>query len=199
MKLNKKALHTHRRARMKRRTLEKLRNAAATGVPFEHFRLLLESAERTTDRRLTLNRANASLAILIAGGMGVLAGWGYEKKDVRNIILIIIVLVSLLAGTFCRWWWKQVESYKDLNRAKFEVLGEMAKSSLLMSGQERELYAFDPFFWEWQVLDANNGLGNYKGGAALGSSWSELVVPKAFLAFFLTAGGGALAFLIADN
>lgn len=160
--------------------LAELAEQAKQGVPFGHFQLFYESIERVTDRRLNLNRNNASLASLIAAGMGVLAAWAYDKSEARLIAFALLFFLGILAALFCRWWWRQIEDYKALNGSKFDVLAQMAKNIV-----EPAKCAFDPFYWEWKISEANKGLIGWNGRMALGSSWSELIVPKAFLTFFV--------------
>jgi hypothetical protein len=168
---------------------------AAPGIPFEQFRLFYESAERVTERRLALNRGNASLAALIAAGLGVVAAWAFEKPHPHALGLAVVAMVSALAAIFCRWWWQQIESYKDLNRAKFEVLAAMAKGVIFVGGSREHRCEFNPFDWEWRIMGANNALASYKGGKALGASWSELTVPKAFLVFFVSVAAVSFGML----
>jgi len=169
---------------------------ASQGIPFGHFQLFYESIERVTDRRLALNRNNASLAALIAGGLGVIAAWAHDNVEVRPIALALIFFLAVLAALFCRWWWRQIEDYKALNGSKFEVLAQMAKNVIVPEGSTR--CAFDPFFWEWRIASANKDLTGWNGRLALGSSLSEVIVPQAFLAFFVIAAS-AVAVMLATQ
>ena len=178
----------------KAKILEEVADSASAGVPFGHFQLFYESIERVTDRRLNLNRTNASLAALIAAGMGVIAAWAFDKAEVRDVALALIFLLGILATLFCRWWWRQIEDYKALNGSKFDVLAQMAKN-IVLTGEETRRCAFDPFYWEWKLAEANKDLEGWNGSLVLGSSWSELIVPKAFLAFFLLVSLWALLML----
>lgn len=173
------------------KVIKELAGSAECGVPFGHFQLYFESIERVTDRRLALNRNNASLSILIAAGLGLIISWAHDKDELRSPAILVVCLLSVLAALFCRWWWRQVQDYKDLNGAKFDVLEQMAKNVVLHE-HNGERCSFDPFHWEWRISKARQNLTGWRGRLALGSSWSELVVPKAFLAFFVAV---ALSFL----
>ncbi|MES1199444.1 MAG: hypothetical protein ABUS48_05620 [Pseudomonadota bacterium] len=175
-----------------------MRGIVQHGVPFDHFKLFYESAERVTDRRIALNHTNASLACLIAGGIGVLAAWalGQQKKEIAEGAILVLAFVSLLAAAFSRWWWKQIEAYKDLNRSKFAVLKEMARNIVFVNTEKPPVCTFDPFLWEWELSKKADTLSKYKDTLALGSSWSELIVPKAFLCFFLSVAFAAVVVFV---
>jgi hypothetical protein len=156
-----------------------------TPVSFDEFQLFYESTEKVTDRRLELNRTNASLMMLVIAGIGATAAWAQEKPE--NVIMFalgLVIVVCFLSMLFCRWWWKQVEAYKDLNGAKFEVLNEMAAHVVFSGHDPKSVKSARPFEREWEILSKKQSLQKYKKGLALGSSLSELTLPKSFLAFF---------------
>lgn len=153
-------------------------------VHFEEFRMYLESAERTTDRRLELNKSNASLSLLILAGIGAIVSWSFGKDGVQPFAVVIIGAIALLAAVFCRWWWKQVVSYKDLNSAKFKVLNEMAPRIVFPDVLDLSCCSDEPFRKEWDILKRNQSLGVFKSGLALGASLSEITVPVMFMICF---------------
>lgn len=153
-------------------------------VHFEEFKIYLESAERTTDRRLELNKTNASLALLIIAGIGATASWSFGK-DIIPYAVFAIAMISLLAAVFCRWWWRQIVSYKELNAAKFAVLNEMAPRIVYPDVNGVQCKSQEPFAREWEILQRNQSLGKFKSGFALGASLSELTVPKSFMILFI--------------
>ena len=93
---------------------------------FDEYKMYYESTERIIDRRLALNRTNISLCLLVSAGLGIILAWSYEKKDISHLALVVAAIISLLGALFCRWWVKQIVSFKDLNTAKFRVLSAMA-------------------------------------------------------------------------
>lgn len=153
-------------------------------VHFEEFRMYLESAERTTDRRLELNKSNASLSLLIMAGIGAIVSWSFGKDDVEPYAVTIIAAIALLAAIFCRWWLQQIVSYKDLNAAKFDVLNEMAPRIVFPDVDERSCISHQPFAREWEILKKKQSLSPFKSGFALGASLSELTVPRTFIVSF---------------
>jgi len=146
--------------------------------------MYLESAERTTDRRLELNKSNASLSLLIMAGIGAIVSWSFGKEEIMPYAVTIIAAIALLAAIFCRWWLQQIVSYKDLNAAKFEVLSEMAPRILFSEVGSKSCLSHQPFSREWEILKRKQSLVPFKSGLALGASLSELTVPKTFIVSF---------------
>lgn len=146
--------------------------------------MYLESAERTTDRRLELNKTNASLSLLIFAGIGAMASWSFGKPEIEPFSSLIVGTISLLAAIFCRWWWKQVVSYKDLNSAKFTVLNEMAPRIVFPDINDQSCCSDQPFHREWEILKEKEALRRFGGGFALGASLSEVTVPVTFMISF---------------
>jgi disulfide bond formation protein DsbB len=169
---------------------------ATSPIAFDEFKLFYDSAERVTDRRLELNRTNSSLMILIVAGIGAAAAWAQDKPSVLPYALALIIVTCLLSILFCRWWWKQLEAYKDLNGAKFAVLNDMAKHVVFPGYDLDSVRSAEPFEREWEILSRQKALQKYKGGLALGSSLSELTIPKSFLTFFVLCLTAAVAVAI---
>lgn len=151
-------------------------------VHFEEFRVYLDTAERVTDRRLELNKSNASTSLLIIAGIGAISSWSFGKPDVQPYAVFVVGAISVLAAIFCRWWWRQIVSYKDLNGAKFDVLNEMAP--LIVFPDEPSCKSYEPFAKEWDALEKKKALGQFKARLALGASLSELTVPITFMTAF---------------
>lgn len=158
-------------------------------VNFEEYKMYLDTAERVTDRRLELNKTNASLSLLILTGIGAISSWAFGKAEVQPFAVVIVGMISLLAAIFTRWWFKQIVSYKDLNNAKFTVLEEMAPKVCFEADGAKLCVSYEPFRREWQVyqsiLDEKRGLSRFSPGRALSASLSEVTVPAVFFASFL--------------
>nr|WP_188477190.1 hypothetical protein [Primorskyibacter flagellatus] len=144
--------------------------------------MYLDTAERITDRRLELNKSNAATSLLIMAGIGAISSWSFGKPDVQAYAVFVVGSISVLAAIFCRWWWQQIVSYKDLNGAKFEVLNEMAP--LIVFPDETSCRSFEPFSKEWRAMENKMALQKYKSRLALGASLSELTVPITFMTAF---------------
>lgn len=89
---------------------------------FQQYKLYAEMADRISQRRNLANTFFLTLHTLILG----VAGFVYEQAEIpANRFVIIIPLVGVLA--LCFAWWKLVKSYRQLNTAKFKVIGEFEK------------------------------------------------------------------------
>lgn len=168
-------------------------------VHFEEFKMYLESAERTTDRRLELNKTNASLSILILAGIGAIVSWGSGKPALQPFCVMAVGAISLLASVFCRWWWNQLVSYKELNAAKFEVLNSMAPRIVFPDAKDRNYCSDEPFRKEWEILQDRKSLKSFRGRLALGASLSEVTIPVAFFVTFLSVFLIAFLLSISDR
>jgi hypothetical protein len=89
---------------------------------FKQYAICVEMADRVSSRRNLANTFFLTLNTFILGAAGFL----YEKgpSDV-DIWFLLIPLAVLLAN--CYVWWRLLLSYRQLNKAKFAVIGEYEK------------------------------------------------------------------------
>jgi hypothetical protein len=88
----------------------------------EQYKVYVEMADRMSQRRNLANTFFLTLHTLILG----VAGFVYEKGEiVAHRYVIIIPLLGVLA--LCYTWWRLVKSYRQLNSAKYKVVGEFEK------------------------------------------------------------------------
>jgi len=86
----------------------------------EQYKLYVEMADRISIRRDVANGFFLTLNSLFLGASGFL----FEKKQIFNSTwMIIFPLLVLLLG--CFFWWRLIISYKQLNGAKFNIVGEL--------------------------------------------------------------------------
>ena len=85
----------------------------------EQYKLCVEMADRVSARRTWANAFFLTLHTFIIGVAGFLLkeGIGLPQKWV-----IVIPLSAILA--MCYTWWRMIKSYRQLNTAKFMVIGE---------------------------------------------------------------------------
>lgn len=169
---------------------------------FEEFKLIYESAEKVTDRRLARNSQNYSISVGIVLAIAVVANWSVSNSPYRYAGFTLITAVSIMAAVYARLWLKQILDFKSLNTAKFEVLNEMAPLLKFISenGEDKKVVSYEPFRREWDILKNLNALQAPKNQRfkfkALKSTNAELFVPNAFFVIFLsTAIMSALAIL----
>lgn len=157
---------------------------------FEEFKLIYESAEKVTDRRLARNSQNYSISVGIVLAVAVIANWSISNPQYRYAGFTLIAVVSIMAAVYAKLWLKQILDFKSLNTAKFEVLNEMApllKFNLEADGEKR-IISYEPFRREWEILQKLNALQTPKKQRfkALKSTNEELFVPNAFFVIFLS-------------
>lgn len=76
----------------------------------ELFKLAVEMADRVSARRATAN----SFFLAINAGLAALVG----SQDLRWYVAVAGIVLSAA-------WWTLLKSYRDLNKAKFEVINAM--------------------------------------------------------------------------
>jgi hypothetical protein len=131
----------------------------------QQYKIYLEMADRTSARRNLANTFFLTLNTLVLG----VAGYSYEKgPSVPNPWFNFFPFLFGLG--LCGTWFVLILSYRQLNKAKFEVVGEY----------ERRLPSSP--FWnaEWALLGEGKNFGKY-----IPLSIVEQIVPIAFAAMYL--------------
>ncbi|MGW5053931.1 RipA family octameric membrane protein [Actinokineospora sp. NPDC004072] len=155
---------------------------------FDEYKMYYETTEKVTEHRQTTNRWNYSVAIALLVAIALMFKWAADKPG--NLIVGLIGVVSLctLAVIFCFLWLNEIESFKSLNGAKFEVLNDMAPN---VRFEDVEATSYEPFRREWERLTKSKGAKSIKlfgGRVALKSSGPELFFPRAFAVLFMAIG-----------
>lgn len=104
---------------------------------FEQYKICIEMADRVSQRRNLANSFFLTLHTLLFTTAGVL----YEKGP-RVTHAWLYVIPVLAALTLCYFWWRLVHSYRQLNTAKYKVIGEY----------ERRLPTSPYWRAEWRAL-----------------------------------------------
>lgn len=161
------------------------KTSADYNYSFEEFRLIYQSTELVSDRKINFTRANSSLCLAIIAGQGIIGSWAYQKTDILPIAALTILVISLLGVVFCTYWNGQLMTFRDLNSAKFKVLDEMADHVVFPDYKERTIRSKNPFAREYQIMTEEKLLVKVRGRLVPRKNLSELIVPKSFLAFFI--------------
>lgn len=152
---------------------------------FEEFRMMYDSTELISERRITFNRNNASLCLLVIAGQGVSSSWLYKEKSLAMLGPVALITISILAIIFCLYWNGQLWAFKELNSAKFQVLEEMADRVAFPDYRARSIISMNPFMREYQILTEKNKIVKGAKGLLLQrSNFAETIVPKSFIVFF---------------
>ena len=113
----------------------------------EQYKLYVEMADRISNRRDVANAFFLTLNGLILGAAGALIEKGYELNE-RWALIFPLFIVWL----GCFFWWRLINSYRQLNGAKFQIVGEFEMrlpaspyrnaewETLLKHGEDRRAY-----------------------------------------------------------
>jgi hypothetical protein len=154
------------------------------GYSFEEFRMMYESTECVSDRKINFMRNNSQLCVAIIAGQGVAAGWAYNKP-IEWVMAITVLVIGILGLFFCRYWTAQLETFLSLNAAKFTVLEEMADHVVFPDYQNPGIRSKNPFFREYEIMEQRKKLIEKETGQlAPKSSEAEKIVPQCFVVFF---------------
>ena len=146
----------------------------------ELYRLTVEMADRVSARRATANTYFLSLHTVLAGVAGLskpivdLVTKGGGRVDQFGVAFICVLGVVL-----CAAWFLMLKSYRDLNRAKFRVIGDLETTMPIK-----------PFTDEWKTLKGDPILPWRKRYAELGLL--EQAVPAVFAIAYVVAAGRVL-------
>jgi drug/metabolite transporter (DMT)-like permease len=144
--------------------------AVDAGAAFlEQYRLYIEMADRVSQRRAATNTFFLSLNTIVFSVFG--AAWAHRTPDVST--LAATLLVGVLVGECCAWW-LILRSYRQLNAAKFTVIGLL----------EEHLPASPFWAAEWTALGEGKDWGLY-----MALTHVERWVPFGFAVIYLAAYG----------
>jgi hypothetical protein len=157
---------------------------------FDEFKLIYESAEKVTDRRLAKNSQNYSISVGVVLALAVIVNWSISNPQYKYAGFTLVFALSVMASVYANLWLKQIIDFKSLNSAKFEVLNEMApllKFNLEVD-EDKKIISYEPFKREWEILQSMNALQTTgkQGLKALKSTNEELFVPNAFSIIFIS-------------
>lgn len=124
------------------------------------YKLMVEMADRVSQRRQTANSFYLSINTLLVGGSAYLGSTSPSWKST--------ILISVAGTLVCIYWHRSIESYKTLNDAKFAVINEV----------ERDLVV-KPFTDEWSKLDPDGDGKRHKPFHK-----TEKLVPRVFFGVY---------------
>jgi hypothetical protein len=124
---------------------------------------MVDSAEKTSERRLGTNKFYIGIVTLLFGVItAILQNFNSIEPRVQQTSLQIICVV----GFFISYsWFENIRLYKQTNSAKYQVINQMEKD-----------LPCRPFTREWQLLQRKN----YKSLTNI-----ESLIPVIFLLMFL--------------
>jgi hypothetical protein len=111
----------------------------------EQYKACLEVTDKVSDRR---NQANIFFLTFHTAAIGAVATVYAEGVTLQPVLAGIFLFASLV---FCLAWALILRHYRQLNSAKFEVIGEM----------EKRLPASPIYRAEWEMLKEGNDWLHY--------------------------------------
>lgn len=84
---------------------------------FEQYKLYLDGIQKNSDRRTSANN------YLLTVNTAIIAIYGFSDKITHSFVWAIIIPVSGILASFL--WFRIIESYRNLNTVKFEVLHKL--------------------------------------------------------------------------
>jgi len=124
----------------------------------EIYKLLVEMADRVSERRQSANSFYLSVNTAIIGGAAYLSQSAFGELGT--------LAVSAAGIAICFLWVRSVVSYKSLNAAKFEVITTL-----------EDRLPVSPFKDEWAILDVDGDGKRHKPFHR-----TEVLVPLVFMA-----------------
>ena len=169
-------------------TMNEVPNEQGYKLAFEEFHLFYNSTEKVTDRRHSQNRWNYSICIAILLAVAGVSSWGIVNPGFFGVAVLFVVLLCAMAVLFCSLWIDQIRTFKMLNKAKFEILNEMAPHVAFGPSSTDDRVSYSPFHKEWSTLTRAGEVQEVPDIRipALRSSKMEFLIPKAFRVLFLT-------------
>jgi uncharacterized membrane protein len=103
------------------------------GHVMEQYRIFVETEERLVTRRQGENRFFLSINALVVTVLSVLLRQGISDQEASAGVF----LLGAAGVALCWAWLKMIDSYKDLNTAKFDVIADFeAQLPVRMFGAE---------------------------------------------------------------
>lgn len=134
---------------------------ASRSERLEVYKLLVDMADRVSQRRQEANGFYLSINTLLVGGSAYLGTFASTDRS--------IVLISLAGLAICALWIRNIGSYKTLNAAKFSVITDIEKRMVEQA-----------FTAEWRELDPD---GDGKRHSPFHRV--EVLVPWVFVAVYM--------------
>jgi hypothetical protein len=137
-----------------------------TAHVFAQYKLYVEMADQVSTRRNLANTFFLTLHTLLLGAIGFSLEKGVKVVD-RWVIIFPLMGILLL----CLTWWMTVRSYRQLNTAKFKIVGEF----------EKRLPASPYWCAEWKALGEGKDRKQYLPVSQV-ENWVPLIFAFLFIA-----------------
>lgn len=133
-------------------------------IYFEQYKMLVDSAEKVSDKRMSANNYFLTVNTAIISLTGMLL-----TSKILLLNFNLVKLVGLMGLAICVIWFFIVLSYKQLNSGKFKMIHKLEKKLPI------KLFAD-----EWKELGEGKSLRKY-----IPLSHIEIIVPIVFFCLYL--------------
>jgi len=130
----------------------------------EQYKLYVEMADKISERRQAANTFFISMCSALLAALGIT--WPTNAVIARTPWF---VMVSIVGMVLCLAWYRLIKSYRDLNSAKFRVVGRI-----------ESFLPLRPYRAEWELVGEGKASSLY-----LPFTHIETRIPFFFLALFL--------------
>lgn len=148
----------------------------------EQYKLYVEMADRVSQRRDQSNRFYVTIVSALAAIVVVIARFGLPAGGANGALSDIgFLAIGLFGFALSGVWWLNIRSYRDLNSAKYKIIGKIEKQ-----------LPFAGYSEEWDILRHPEGRKPY-----LQLTRVEQYVPLIFMALFALLIAYSIYLLIA--
>ena len=107
-------------------------------IILEQYKLCLQMADSISQRRLETNKFFSGLNSLLVSIIGI----AFSSKSLSVEVDLMLSPVLIIGVIICYIWYRMIKSFRQLNTAKFKVIGKLEK-----------YLPFSPFYEEeWKML-----------------------------------------------
>lgn len=167
---------------------------------FSEYKMFIDSAEKMTDRRESLNKNSRYLCSVIIGAIAVIWKWAIADTALFFIGGALVVLICIISGVFCALWKEEIIKYKKINAAKFDVINKMAPHvDFDIKSPHTRVVSYEPFLKEWDILIKGQHVRESVLLPRLGSFLAtnmEIYVVMAFIIMFCLIGNFSLIYIL---
>ena len=148
------------------------------GHLLEQYKIAVQMADNVSGRRITANEFFLGVNSVLASLAGAAVAFGGSAQGGLRSVSVSLSVVGII---FSAVWILTLSTYRELNRAKFEVINRL----------ERHLPAA-PFLAEWESISPAPSRGTVKPTRYMGLTSVESLVPGAFVLLYVILLVGVL-------
>ncbi len=170
---------------------------------YNEYKMFIDSAEKMTDRRESLNKNSRYLCTIIIGAIAIIWKWALADPGLFLVGGALVTLLCVISGVFCALWREEIVKYKKINAAKFDVIEKMAPQvDFEAKSPLARIVSYEPFRKEWDILTKGQYVKESYLLPGLGSFLAtnmEIYVVMAFIFMFCLIGNFSLICILSKS